>query len=191
MDMSAFQSTAAFVADNVGNISSIKRISDNLSAQGSKIAQGTVNEYLEALTENYLLHKVKRFDLRGKEYLKTLEKYYLGDMGIRFWLLGKKAGDLGHRLENIVYLELCRRYTNVFIGKEGEHEVDFVAMNEQGHHYFQVCQTVMDESTLARELKPLQSIKDNYPKVLLSMDTIGTGDHAGIAHLNLINWLLE
>jgi len=190
MDMNAFISTASFLADNVGNISSIKRISDGLSEQGARISQGSVREYLEALIENFLLHKVHRFDLKGREYLKTLEKYYLGDMGLRLWLLGKRAGDLGHRLENIVYLELRRRYPRVAIGKQGTKEVDFVTSNENGLSYFQVSQTIMDESTLRRELDPLHGINDNYSKTLLTLDTIGLGDYEGVAHMNLIDWLL-
>jgi predicted AAA+ superfamily ATPase len=129
--------------------------------------------------------------LKGREYLKTLEKYYLGDLGMRFWLLGKRAGDVGHRLENIVYLELCRRYPTVSIGKLGTKEIDFVGLNENGGHYFQVAQTVLDKNTLARELDALQLIDDNYPKTLLTLDTVGMGDFDGVAHINLIDWLLE
>ncbi len=190
MDMSAFNSSALFLADNVGNISSIKRISDGLTSQGKKISQGAVSEYIESMIENFLLHKVSRFSLKGKEYLQRLEKYYLGDLGFRFWLLGKRAGDVGHRLENIVYLELSRRHSNVVIGKQDTKEVDFVAMDENGWHYYQVAQTVLDEQTLKRELEPLRAIDDNYPKTLLSLDTIGTGNSDGIKHINLINWLL-
>ncbi|MCL2025099.1 MAG: ATP-binding protein [Coriobacteriia bacterium] len=191
MDMNAFMATASFLADNVGNVSSIKRISDGLSEQGSRVSQGAVREYLEALIENFLLYKVQRFDLKGKEYLKTLEKYYLGDLGFRFWLLGKRAGDVGHRLENIVYLELRRRYSRVAIGKQETQEIDFVAMNERGPSYFQVSQTIADEKTLARELRSLQRLDDNYPKVLLTLDTVGIGNFEGVEHMNLIDWLLE
>lgn len=190
MNMRAFEATAAFLADNIGNISSTNKISEKLSHQGTKIARGTVDEYIDALTENYLLFQAKRFDLRGKAYLERFEKHYLGDLGFRFWLLGKKAGDIGHRLENIVYLELRRRFDTVAIGKQGAKEVDFIAVNAEGTHYFQVAQTVLDEETLKRELAPLQDIKDNYKKTLLTLDTIGLGDFEGIEHANLINWLL-
>lgn len=129
--------------------------------------------------------------MQWKEYLTSFEKYYLGDLGFRFWLLGKKAGDVGHRIENIVYLELRRRYDRVAIGKQGNKEVDFVAVDTAGIHYYQVAQTVLEESTLERELTPLRAIEDNYPKTLLTLDTIGLGDLNGITHQNLIDWLLE
>ena len=190
MDMNAFKAAASFLADNIGNISSIKRISDGLTDRNSKISQGAIGEYLTALNESYLLFKADRFDLKGKEYLKTLEKYYVGDLGFRFWLLGKSAGDIGRRIENVVYLELRRKYDRVAIGKQGTQEVDFIASSGDQTHYYQVAQTVLDESVLARELSPLQSIEDNYPKTLLTLDTVGTGDMAGITHSNLIDWLL-
>lgn len=190
-DMSAFDSTASFIADNVGNISSVKKISDSLISQGANVSQGAVSEYLEALIENFLLFKVRRYDLKGKEYLKRLDKYYLGDLGFRFWLLGKRSEDIGRRLENVVYLELLRRYSRVAIGKQGTKEIDFVAMNENGQHYYQVAQTVLDERTLQRELEPLRALDDNYPKALLTLDAIGTGDFGGIKHINLIDWLLD
>lgn len=191
MDMRAFESTASFLADNVGNISSIKRIADGLGSSGRKVSPGAVSEYIDAMIETYLLYKVERYDLKGREYLQSLEKYYVGDLGFRFWLLGKSAGDVGRRIENVVYLELRRRFNRVSVGKRGTKEVDFVARSEAGVHYFQVAQTVADGSTLERELKPLQEIQDNYQKTLLTLDTIGTGDLDGIAHVNLLDWLLE
>ena len=191
MDMNALRATASFLADNIGNISSIKRISDGLTERNNKISQGAVGQYLSSLNEAYLLFMAGRFDLKGKEYLKTLEKYYLGDLGFRFWLLGKSAGDVGRRIENVVYLELLRIYDHVFVGKQEKQEVDFVASRGDKTHYYQVAQTVLDERVLKRELSPLQSIEDNYPKTLLTLDRIGTGDISGIKHKNLIDWLLE
>lgn len=190
MNMRSFQATAAFLADNVGNISSLKRIAEGLTLNNNSISEGAVAEYVESLLETYLLYKVERFDLKGKEYLKTLEKYYLGDLGFRYWLLGKRGGDVGRRIENVVYLELKRRYTTVDIGKIGSAEVDFVASDSDGLHYFQVAQTVLDEATLQRELAPFEKIKDNHPKTLLTLDAIGLGDFNGVAHVNVIDWLL-
>ncbi len=191
IDMRAFRDLAAFVADNVGNISSRKRIASGLSAAGTRVTAGTVGSYLDALMENYLVFKAERYDLKGREYLDTLEKYYLGDLGFRFWLLGKSQGDLGHRLENAVYLELLRRYRRVAVGKQDTAEVDFVAMGDDGPHYVQVSQSILDEGTCERELAPLRKIADNYPKTVLTLDRVGVGDYDGIRHTNVIDWMLE
>lgn len=134
--------------------------------------------------------KARRYDLKGREYLETLEKYYLGDLGFRFWLLGKEQRDLGRRLENAVYLELLRRYRTVCVGKVGTTEVDFVALGQDGPEYFQVSQTVLDEATRTRELAPLEAIADNYPKTVLTLDRVGVGNYRGIRHINVIDWML-
>ena len=191
IDMRAFQDLAAFIADNVGNISSRKRIASGLSRAGSAMTASTVGAYLDALIENYLLFKADRYDLKGREYLQTLEKYYLGDLGFRFWLLGKTQGDVGHRLENAVYLELLRRYRRVAIGKLGAAEVDFVAMSDDGPHYYQVALSVLDDETRTREFAPFAQIKDNYPKTVLTLDRVGTGDYNGVQHENIIDWMLR
>lgn len=191
IDTIAFDEVASFLADNVGNITSIKGIADAMKQTHRGISPTTVGEYIAALRENYLLFRADRYDIKGKSYLKTLEKYYLGDPGFRFWFLGKTGGDLGHRIENVIYLELLRRYQTVHIGKVGTSEVDFYTPDPQGDHYYQVSLTVMDESTLSRELRPLQSINDNHPKTLLTMDRIGNGNHTGIRQVNIIDWLLE
>ena len=114
----------------------------------------------------------------------------MGDPGFRFWFLGKTGGDLGHRIENVVYLELLRRYRFVHIGKVGTTEVDFYTPDPNGDHYYQVSLSVMDEGTLTRELRPLKTIGDNHPKTLLTMDRVGEGDHAGIKQVNILDWLL-
>ena len=129
--------------------------------------------------------------MRGREYLETLEKYYLGDLGFRFWLLGKEQGDLGRRLENAVFLELLRRYRTVSVGKVGTAEVDFVAVGDDGPEYFQVSQTVLDESTRKREFAPLEAIADNYPKTVLTLDRVGVGDYRGVRHANAVEWMLD
>ncbi len=164
MDMRAFRDLSAFIADNVGNITSRKRLAAGLAQAGTKVSPATIGAYLDALMENYLAFKAGRYDLKGREYLETLEKYYLGDLGFRFWLLGKEQGDLGRRLENAVYLELLRRYRTVCVGKVGTAEVDFIAMGQDGPEYYQVAQTVLDETTRNREFAPLEAIADNYPQ---------------------------
>lgn len=190
MDMRSFRATASFLADNVGNITSQKRIAGGLTAAGTKTSPTTVGSYVDAMRENFLLFKAQRYDLQGKEYLDTLEKYYLGDLGFRFWLLGKAQGDVGHRLENAVYLELLRRYRRVAIGKVGATEIDFVAVGDNGPEYFQVSQTILDEQTRAREFAPLQALVDNYPKAILTLDRVGVGDFDGIAVRNVVDWMM-
>lgn len=190
MDMRAFRDLSAFIADNVGNITSRKRLAAGLAQAGTKVSPATIGAYLDALMENYLAFKAGRYDLKGREYLETLEKYYLGDLGFRFWLLGKEQGDLGRRLENAVYLELLRRYRTVCVGKVGTAEVDFIAMGQDGPEYYQVAQTVLDEATRNREFAPLEAIADNYPKTVLTLDRVGVGDYRGIHHLNVIDWML-
>lgn len=190
MDMRAFRDLSAFIADNAGNITSRKRLAAGLAQAGTKVSPATIGAYLGALMENYLAFKAGRYDLKGREYLETLEKYYLGDLGFRFWLLGKEQGDLGRRLENAVYLELLRRYRTVCVGKVGTAEVDFIAMGQDGPEYYQVAQTVLDEATRNREFAPLEAIADNYPKTVLTLDRVGVGDYRGIHHINVIDWLL-
>lgn len=187
----AFKATASFLADNVGNLSSTNRIAKGLSEQGDAVSRGSIDDYIEALMENYLLFKAERYDLKGREYLKVNAKYYVGDLGFRYWLLGKRIGDRGHRIENLVYLELLRRFPLVSIGKYDTKEIDFIASDTKGgRHYFQVALSVLDEDVLSRELAPLILVSDSYPKTLLSLDVIGLGDFEGIEHVNLVDWLL-
>ena len=190
MNMRSFNRTAMFLADNIGNISSQTKISRGLTAADEKVSVNAVGEYVDALLENYLAFKVERYNIKGREYLETLEKYYLGDLGFRFWLLGKARQDIGRCLENVVYLELLRRFRRVSVGKVGDKEIDFVAVDSGGPHYYQVSQTVMDPATLDRELSPLRSVRDDYPKTLLTLDRIGAQDHDGIGQVNIIDWLL-
>ena len=133
---------------------------------------------------------VNRYDIKGKQYLTTGVKYYLADIGLRYFLLGSKKADEGHILENIVYLELLRRGYEVYIGKVNEGEVDFIAVNEKGEEYYQVAYTVREEKTLERELSCLESIKDHNPKYLLTMDVTPYTSHNGIKQINVLNWLL-
>ena len=179
-----------FIFDTVGNVISVKKISDSMTFAGYKITPQTVEKYITALTESFILYAASRYDIKGKKYLQSGDKYYLVDTGIRYALLGKKGTDTGHLLENIVYLELLRRGYTVFVGKLANTEVDFVAVNQDGTSYYQVSQSVADERVLERELKPLQSIKDHYPKYLLTLDYVPDGDYEGIKRMNVLKWLI-
>jgi len=190
-DITLLKSIASFLASNVGSPVSAKKIADTLTSNGRPTGSATVDTYLTALTDAYLFYKVNRYDIKGKMHLKSESKYYICDTGLRNVILGTKGKDIGHQIENIVYLELLRRGYTVNIGKSGRStEVDFVAVRDKKIEYYQVSASVLDENTLERELKPLKEIKDNYPKYLLTLDFI-TGDHEGIKQINLIGWLLS
>lgn len=191
MDVSAFGNVARFLADNVGNFTSQRKIARSLEAAGRKVSTTTVGAYIDSLASSYLLYEARRFDVHGKDHLSSLGKYYLGDLGFRFWLLGRSQGDVGHRVENAVYLKLLNRYRSVSVGVLRSGEIDFIAMGDEGPHYYQVALTVLEESTLERELAPLRAVRDNYPKTLLTLDRIGVGDRAGIRQENIIDWLLK
>ena len=190
-DTMMLENVLRFAYDNIGNILSTKKIADTMTSDGRKIDTKTVEKYLNALMESYMLYQCKRYNIKGKQYLKTLDKYYAVDMGMRKVLLGSKAMDAGHILENIVYLELLRRGYDVYIGKVDDLEVDFVAMDDKGMTYYQVSATVRDEKTLKRELASLQSINDHYPKILLTLDDDPEMEYAGIRKINALDWLLE
>lgn len=189
-DTMMLESVLRFAYDNIGNILSTKKIADTMTSDGRKIDTKTVEKYLNALMESYMLYQCKRYNIKGKQYLKTLDKYYAVDMGMRKVLLGSKAMDAGHILENVVYLELLRRGYDVYIGKVDDLEVDFVAMDDKGMTYYQVSATVRDEKTLKRELASLQSINDHYPKILLTLDDDPEMEYAGIRKINALDWLL-
>ena len=189
-DPMMLKSILKFVFDNIGSPLSSKKIADSMTSAGRKIDARTVEKYLEALAESYIVYQAKRYNIKGKQHLKTLEKYYVVDIGFRFMLLGSKQMDAGHILENVVYLELLRRGYDVYVGKVDEFEVDFVAQNRKGTTYFQVALTVRDEKTLERELRPLQAIKDHYPKVILTMDDDPEVHYDGIRRINARDWLL-
>ena len=189
-DPMMLKSILKFVFDNIGSPLSSKKIADTMTSAGRKIDARTVEKYLEALTESYIVYQAKRYNIKGKQHLKTLEKYYVVDIGFRFMLFGSRQMDAGHILENIVYLELLRRGYDVYAGKVDEFEVDFVAQNSKGTTYFQVALSVRDEKTLERELRPLQAIKDHYPKVILTMDEDPEVHYDGIRRINARDWLL-
>lgn len=140
---------------------------------------------------SFILYKAERYDIKGKERLTTGVKYYLSDIGLRYYLLGSKKADQGHILENIVYLELLRRGYKIFVGKNNDNEVDFVVENEKGTEYYQVSYSVIEESTLERKLKSLNNIKDHNPKYLLTMYFTPYTSHYGIKQINVLEWLLD
>lgn len=190
-DTKMLESVVRFIFDSIGNPISSKKIADTMTSSGRKIDTKTVEKYLSALQESFIIYEAKRYDAKGKTYLKLLEKYYAADIGLRFLLLGQKANDVGHILENVVYLELIRRGFSVFVGKVDDTEIDFVAQNSQGNTYIQVSASVRDENTLKRELRPLQALNDNYPKILLTLDEDPDCDYNGIQKRNVLDWLLE
>ena len=189
-DPMMLESLLRFVFDSIGSRLSTKKIADTLTSMGRKIDVRTVERYLSAFIDSYILYQAKRYDVKGKQHLKTLEKYYVADIGLRYMLLGRKHADAGHILENVVYLELIRRGYDVYVGKVDDMEVDFVAENAEGTVYFQVAATVRDESTLERELRVLRKINDNYPKYLLTLDEDPEADFEGIRKKNVLDWLL-
>ncbi len=190
-DVMMLQSVVKFLADNIGNISVIKRISDTMTSSGRKITSHTVENYISALTDSYIFYAVSRYDAKGKQLLKTGQKLYLADVGLRQVVIGTKGGDLGHILENVVYLELARRGGEIYVGKVGDAEIDFVVVRGEEKAYYQVALTVRDETTIQRELAPLQNISDNYPKFLLTMDNDPVIWHDGIKQQYVLDWLAE
>jgi len=189
-DPAMLQSVIEFIFDNIGNLCSTTKISNTMTSSGRKISVPTVESYLSALIDSFIAYKVSRYDIKGKQYLSSGVKYYVADIGLRYYLLGTKQTDVGHILENVVYLELLRRGHEVFIGKVGDGEVDFIAIDENGKSYYQVAYTVMDENTLKRELSALEAIKDHNPKYLLTMDYMPLTSYNGIKQLNVLEWLL-
>ena len=185
------RSILRFAFDNVGSHLSTKSISDYMNSNGRKIDVKTVEKYLTALVESFLLYRAYRYNIRGKQQLKTLEKYYAVDIGMRYAILGNEGADAGHILENVIYLELIRRGYKVTVGKWDGFEVDFVAVSPNKRIYFQVAASVRDPNTLARELRPLQKISDHYQKYILTLDDDPDSDYDGIRRTNALRWLCE
>lgn len=192
-DESMLKSVATFALDNIGNLLSSNNIANTITSDGRSINVRTVEKYLEGFIESFFLYKASRYDVKGKQYLKTGEKYYVSDLGLRYFMLGRKLGDRGHIIENIVYLELLRRGYDVYIGKVDDYEVDFVALNSEGRIYIQVCETLRDNEnkTLTRELNSLERIPDNYTKIILTMDKMPLSNENGIIVKNALDWLLD
>jgi predicted AAA+ superfamily ATPase len=178
-----------FIFDNIGSETSILNIKNQMENDRFKIDVQTIENYLSALIDAFLVYRAGRYDVKGKSLLKTNDKYYVADIGLRYFLLNRDEGDIGHILENIVYLELLRRGYAVNIGKVGAKEVDFVARKDSLTEYYQVSQSIVDTAVFNREVEPLDAIKDHKPKYILSMDYLNLG-YKGIKQINIIDWLL-
>jgi predicted AAA+ superfamily ATPase len=191
-DIKTLRRIMLFLCDNIGNMTSLNNIKNILKMenQGREKHVVTIENYISALQNAFLFYEVDRYDVKGKELLRSLSKYYIVDVGIRSYLLGKNS-DKGRILENIVYLELLRRNYKVYVGKVDNMEIDFVAERNGEKTYFQVCETMIGEETRNRELKPLKAVKDNYEKIVLSMDEIFLNNEDGIKHRNIAQWLLK
>ena len=190
-DPQLLEHLSLFLADSIGSPIATSKISGYLTSQGRKVSGITIDNYLRMLTEAFIFYPVRRYDIKGKAYLKTQEKYYIVDTGLRNALLRFRTGDYGHALENIVFLELLRRGCRISIGKIGKGEVDFIAEKMEDKTYYQVSASVLDEQTLARELQPLMNIPDQYDKVLLTMDRTYIRNYEGVKNRNIIDFLLE
>jgi len=188
-----FNKTTSFLFDTIGSIISPKKITNTLLSSGIKISHNTIGNYIDALTECFLFYKIKRFDLKGKQLLMTQEKYYTVDLGFKKFFLGEKYdSDLGHNLENIVYLELLRRGNEVYIGKIGDTEIDFVVKTQQGdREYYQVAWTAKEQSTFEREIRPFELVKDYNKRILLTTDVEPDTSYKGIQKINVIDWILK
>ena len=196
-DKNVLERVTKYLYDNIGNRTSMKSISDNIEGIEKNSSYNTISNYVDSLIDSYLVFKANRYDIKGKEFLKTQEKYYAVDIGLRYYMLGQGSGrDMGHILENVVYLELLRRGYEVYIGKYDDLEVDFVAKKPENTIYYQVALTTRgegkeDNKILNRELTPLKKINDNYPKYILTLDDDLDADFDGIKKINVLDWLLE
>lgn len=195
-DETMLKNVANYAMDNIGNLMSVNNIANMMTSDGRDINVRTVEKYLEGFTESFFLYKATRYNIKGKQHLKTGEKYYVSDLGLRYFILGRKIGDYGHILENVVYLELLRRGYEVYIGKVDDYEIDFVAINNNGKMYIQVADTLKgidssDNRILDRELRSLKKINDNYQKIVLTSDKIPLANEEGIIIRNVLDWLLD
>ena len=190
-DITLLENLIRYIAQNIGSPISSRNISNYLNSAGRKTSTETIDNYLKMLENAFIIYKANRFDIKGKMYLKTLEKYYVVDTGIRNELLSFKDGDYGHMLENLVYLELLRRGYDVSVGKIDNLEVDFIAQNYDEKIYYQVSASILDENTKKRELNPFDHIPDHYEKVILTMDRTPIKDFNGIKNINIIDFLLQ
>lgn len=178
---------------NIGSQVTINKITNTLRSNGYKTSNKTIDRYLEGILDSLLMYEAKRYDIHDHDLLSSNSKYYVVDLGLRRLLLPDHQEGYGHIIENVVYLELLRRFPNVYVGQSGKYEVDFVALNGRNEaRYFQVALTTLDENVLKRELRSLQRIGDSYPKYLLTLDTLNKdANYNGIQKMNIIDWLLE
>ena len=190
-DVMRLESVVKYIFDNIGNLTSLSKIGNTLTSMGRKTDAKTIEKYIRGLTDSLLVHEVGRYNIKGKEFLSTLSKYYVADLGLRQMILGNRNIDMGHILENVIYLELIRRKGNVYVGQFDKNEIDFVVINSNEIEYYQVALTILDENTLKRELDAFKNIKDNYPKYLITLDDVMVNtDYDGIKVVNALEWLL-
>lgn len=190
-DIALLKSIAKYLASVVGSPVSVRSITDYLVSSGRKVSANTVDDYVEALTESFIFYPAERFDIGGKQLLKTNKKFYIVDLGLRNHILPRRNYDLGFSLENLVYFELLRRGCKVMIGKLGNTEVDFVAERRGEYTYYQVTADMTAQETFEREMRPLTLIRDNYEKIILTGDRLTLGNYNGIRVKNLTDWLLK
>ena len=190
-DIALLKTIAKYLAGVVGNPVSVRSITNYLISSGRKISPNTVGDYVEALTESFIFYPAERFDIVGKQLLKANRKMYIVDLGLRNHILPRRSYDLVFSLENVVYFELLRRGYKVTIGKVGNTEVDFVAEKQGAYQYFQVTADMTAKETFDREIRPLENIRDNYGKLILTMDRLTPGNYNGIQVQYLPDWLME
>jgi len=180
-----------YLFDNIGNITSTTRIANTLTSAGRSVNQRTVEKYITALSQSLLFYEARRYDIRGKRLLTRLEKYYCVDLGLRYTISGGRGFDVGHVLENVIFLELLRRGYDVFVGQYDRQEVDFIAVQTGERLYVQVAATTRDPDVLSREVGPLRAINDSYPKLILTLDDDPAGNYDGLRRMNALTWLLQ
>ena len=192
-DVNMLEAVTRFLMHNIGNRTSPATIANTMTSNQKKIDPKTVDRYIRGLTDSLLFYEARRYNIKGKQFLTTKNKYYVCDVAMRNMLVQGRDSDVGHLLENVVYLELRRRFPEVYVGQlGGDHEVDFVAIKDGNLVYYQVAQTTLDENVLQRELAPLRQIDDNYPKILLTLDEVfGEMNYDGIQKTNVLKWMLD
>ena len=192
-DVNMLEAVTRFLMHNIGNRTSPATIANTMTSNQKKIDPKTVDRYIRGLTDSLLFYEARRYNIKGKQFLTTKNKYYVCDVAMRNMLVQGRDSDVGHLLENVVYLELRRRFPEVYVGQlGGDHEVDFVAIKDGNPVYYQVAQTTLDENVLQRELAPLRQIDDNYPKILLTLDEVfGEMNYDGIQKTNVLKWMLD
>ncbi len=190
-DFELLERILIYIMDNIGHIFSAKSISDYLKNQGRKTSVDSVYNYINALENAMIIYAAKRFDIKGKKIMDRMEKYFVVDLGLRYSMLGNRPDDIAQMLENVVFFELKRRYNNVYIGKLGDLEVDFIAENKNDRIYVQVSYLLANDKVIEREYKPFDKIRDNYRKIVLSLDKVPFENRNGVEWINIIDFIMQ